>query len=119
MAPPRSAWSRPAATRTVRRVRCSRGCRGAMRRGGRWSWGALVPEQLRGRWTLGPGQVAVLAVGAAVGLALTCWWLLHSGGHDVSVPAALPTAPSALATPVGAVAPSPGGSPERLGRWLG
>jgi competence protein ComEA len=64
-------------------------------------WGSLVPEPLHGRWSLGPGQVAVLAVGAAVGLALTCWWLVRSGGHDAPVPAALPAAASALVTPSG------------------
>src|SRR5690348_15244323 len=32
----------------------------------RVSWGALVPESLTGRWALGPGQVAVLALAAAL-----------------------------------------------------
>jgi competence protein ComEA len=69
-------------------------------------WSSLVPEPLHGRWSLGPGQVAVLAVGAAVGLALTCWWLVRSGGHDVPVPAALPAAASALVTPSGGIDPA-------------
>jgi competence protein ComEA len=73
-------------------------------------WGSLVPESIHGRWSLGPGQVAVLAVGAALGLALTCWWLVRSGGRDVTVPATLPAGASALVTPVGVAAPSTGGS---------
>jgi competence protein ComEA len=49
-------------------------------------------------------------------LALTCWWLLRSGGHDVAVPAAVPVGASALATPVGAGAPSAEGSGTQAGR---
>ena len=63
------------------------------------SWSVGVPDAMRGRVTLGPGQVAVVAVLAAVGLALTCWWLVRSGGHEVVVPSALTTPRGALASP--------------------
>jgi competence protein ComEA len=61
---------------------------------------AALPEGLRGRVALGSGQVAVVAVLVAVGLALTCWWLVRSGGHEVAAPTAVTTPRGALATPV-------------------
>ena len=65
-----------------------------------WSWAAsAVPEGLRGRVSLGPGQVAVVAVLAVVGLALTCWWLVRSSAHEELAPTALTTPGGALATP--------------------
>jgi competence protein ComEA len=81
------------------------------------SWSAWVPEPLQGRWALGPGQVALLAVAAVVGLVLTCWWLVRSGGHAVPVPTALPSSPAALVTPLTAPGasrpptPAPAASP--------
>ncbi len=67
---------------------------------GSWS---VVPDGLRGRVGLGSGHVAVVAVVVAVGLALTCWWLLRSGGHEVAAPGALTTPRGGgLATPRGA-----------------
>jgi competence protein ComEA len=56
---------------------------------------------VRGRISLGPGQLAVVAVLAVVGLALTCWWLVRSAGHEVAAPTALTTPQAALATPEG------------------
>jgi competence protein ComEA len=67
--------------------------------GGSSPWSELLPEGLRGRVVLGPAQVAVVAVVAAVGLALTCWWLLRSGAHEVSAPTALTTPGADLVTP--------------------
>jgi competence protein ComEA len=64
-------------------------------------WAVGVPDAVRGRIGLGPGQLAVVAVLAVVGLALTCWWLVRSAGHEVAAPTALTTSGSALATPVG------------------
>jgi competence protein ComEA len=64
------------------------------------AWAGAVPESLRGRIALGSGQVAVVAVLMAIGLALTCWWLVRSGGHEVSAPSAVTTPRGALATPV-------------------
>jgi competence protein ComEA len=63
------------------------------------SWSGLVPEGLRGRVVLGPGQVAVVAVLVATGLALTCWWLVRSGGHQEAAPLAVTAPHSGLATP--------------------
>lgn len=63
-------------------------------------WSGLVPDGLRGRVALGPGQVTVVAVLAVVGLALTCWWLVRSGAHEVVAPTALATPRGALATPL-------------------
>jgi competence protein ComEA len=77
-------------------------------------WSGLVPDGLRGRVALGPGQVTVVAVLAVVGLALTCWWLVRSGAHEVVAPTALTTPRGALATPLdrggGAPASATGGS---------
>jgi competence protein ComEA len=50
------------------------------------SWAELVPEGLRGRILLGPGQVTVVAVLVAAGLGLTCWWLVRSGSHEEAAP---------------------------------
>ena len=56
-------------------------------------------DAVRGRVALGPGQVAVVAVLAVVGLVLTCWWLVHSAAHEVAAPTALTTPKAGLATP--------------------
>jgi competence protein ComEA len=74
------------------------------------SWADLVPEGLRGRVALGAGQVGVVAVLVAVGLALTCWWLLRSGGHQQLAPTALSTPADALATPGGPTAAAVAGA---------
>jgi competence protein ComEA len=82
--------------------------RHASRRSGSWM---SVPEGLRGRISLGPGQVAVVAVLVAVGLAITCWWLVRGQGHEIAAPAAVSTQDAALATPVsgsGSAAPPSG-----------
>src|SRR5262245_36178533 len=50
------------------------------------SWALGLADAVRGRVALGPGQLAVVAVLAAVGLALTCWWLVRSAGHEVVAP---------------------------------
>ena len=77
-----------------------------MRHGVRRSRGrSASPTRVRGRVALGAGQVAVVAVLAVVGLALTCWWLVRSAGHEVVAPTALRTPRAALATPDG-VGPS-------------
>jgi competence protein ComEA len=69
-------------------------------------WAGLVPDPLRGRVGLGPGQLAVVAVVAVVGLVATCWFLLRSGGREVGAPVAVQTpAAAALARPEGSVAP--------------
>ena len=65
-------------------------------RGGATGW---VPDPLRGRVGLGPGQLAVVAVVAVVGLVATCWFLVRSGGHEVGAPLAVQTSATALARP--------------------
>ncbi|MQW75453.1 ComEA family DNA-binding protein [Nocardioides sp. dk4132] len=43
---------------------------------------AVVPDPLRGRAGLGSGAVAVVAVLVAVGLAVTCWWVVRSDSSE-------------------------------------
>ena len=79
---------------------------------------------MRGRVVLGPAQVAVLAVGVAVALAATCWWLVRGDPAQVRAPApvlasaasgsplaALPS-PSSPSSPVSAPAGAAGAPPE-------
>jgi len=54
-------------------------------------------QALRGRVSLGPAQVAVIAVLVALGMALTTWWVLRDRASPV---ASTPLAGPALATPV-------------------
>ncbi len=61
-----------------------------------------LPGTLRDRISLGAGHVAVIAVVAVVGLAVTCWWLVRSGGHEVGAPLAISTPRGGLASPVAA-----------------
>jgi competence protein ComEA len=65
------------------------------------SLAGALPDTLRGRVWLGASQVAVVAVVAAVGLAITCWWLVRGGSHEVPAPASVTRPHSALATPAG------------------
>jgi competence protein ComEA len=78
-----------------------------------------LPDTLRGRVWLGAGQLAVVAVVAAVGLAVTCWWLVRGGSHQVSVPLAVTSPHAALATPAGRAAGPPAAltSTSRGPRW--
>jgi competence protein ComEA len=78
------------------------------------TWSAL-----HGRVALGPGQLAVVAVLVAVGLALTAWWVLRTGGGEVATPVAGPGS-GALVTPVtpaptGPSPPAPGPSGGPVG----
>ena len=71
----------------------------------------LVPETLRGRATIGPGAVAVVASVLCAALALTCWWLVRSDPQEVAAPvvaAPLADAPSsgALVDPPAVAAPA-------------
>jgi competence protein ComEA len=63
------------------------------------SWVLGLPDALRGRVALGPGQLAVVAVLAVVALVVTCWWLVRGDGHEVTAPTALATPRHALVTP--------------------
>jgi competence protein ComEA len=48
---------------------------------------SLVPEALRGRVVLGPAQLSVVAVVVALGLAVTCWWVVRGDAQRVEAPA--------------------------------
>ncbi len=79
------------------------------------TWVLGLPDALRGRVALGSGQLAVVAVLAVVGLALTCWWLVRSGGHELAAPSALTTPRNALATPDGSIDRRPRGAKASAG----
>ncbi|CAN5263431.1 hypothetical protein BH09ACT12_BH09ACT12_16570 [soil metagenome] len=69
----------------------------------------VVPASLQGRVRLGSPQVAAVAVLVALGLALTCWWVVR-GDPESPVPVAIETAPGAdggaLVVPPGDGAPT-------------
>jgi competence protein ComEA len=65
-----------------------------------------VPDALRGRVAVGPGQLAVVAVVAVVGLVVTCWFLLRSGAHEVGAPVTVQAPGAQLARPQGSLAPA-------------
>ncbi|HEY2878141.1 ComEA family DNA-binding protein [Nocardioides sp.] len=79
------------------------------------TWVLGLPDVLRGRVALGSGQLAVVAVLAVVGLALTCWWLVRSGGHELAAPSAPTTPRNALATPDGSSTGGPGAAKASAG----
>jgi competence protein ComEA len=91
---------RPAAFASVAPTSVRMPGRHASRRTSR-AWSTGVPDALRGRVALGASQLAVVAVLAVVGLALTCWWLVRGSAHEVAAPTALATPAAALATPGG------------------
>lgn len=76
--------------------------------------GGLVPETLRGPIGLGPGQLAVVAVLVALGLAVTCWWVVRGdaepapGRPEAAAPASPGASVEALETPAAEAAPSGG-----------
>jgi competence protein ComEA len=80
--------------------------RHASRRAGRLL-AAAVPETLRGRVALGPPQVTVLALLIALGLAVTCWWVLRGSASEIVAPAGVtPAAATASSAPLATAAPS-------------
>lgn len=74
------------------------------------SLAGLVPEPLRGRVAVGPAQLTVVAVLVAVGLAVSCWWLLRGSPQRVDTPPVAP-APVALTS----APPLTGASPVAAG----
>lgn len=62
----------------------------------------VLPESLRGRIALGPAQVTIVAVLVALGLAVTCWWVVRADSSGVAAPVV--TAPTAGLVPT--LAPS-------------
>ncbi|GAB3764176.1 competence protein ComEA [Nocardioides ginsengisegetis] len=67
---------------------------------------AAIPETLRGRVRLGPGQVAVVAVLVALGLAVTCWWLVRGQPSTVEAPG-VPAPVLSSGTPLAGAVVSP------------
>jgi competence protein ComEA len=63
---------------------------------------SVVPDTLRGRVTLGPAQLAVVAVLVALGLAVTAWWVVRAEPGEPSAP---PTAPGTTADGLLSIAP--------------
>jgi competence protein ComEA len=74
------------------------------------SWMPSAEGLWRRAFVLGSGQLAVVAVIAAVGLLLTCWWLLRSQSHEVAAPVSVTTSHARLPTPS-----SPAGSAGAVG----
>ena len=75
---------------------------------------ASLPGALRGRVRLGPAQLTVVALVVAVGLAVTCWWLVRGQPDELRAPTIEPgavaltsAAPVADASPVSAPAGAP------------
>jgi competence protein ComEA len=66
-----------------------------------------LPSSLRGRVVLGPAQVAVVAVLVALGLAVTCWWVVR-GDPEVVTPLAAAATPSGPLVAVPSADPSEG-----------
>jgi competence protein ComEA len=66
-----------------------------------------LPSSLRGRVVLGPAQVAVVAVLVALGLAVTCWWVVR-GDPEVVTPLAAAATPSGPLVVVASAEPSEG-----------
>ncbi|HEU5484618.1 MAG TPA: hypothetical protein VFU98_06905, partial [Microlunatus sp.] len=80
--------------------------RHASRRGGRLVE-AAVPETLRGRVALGPPQVTVLALLVALGLAVTCWWVVRGSPSGIPAPAVVtPGVATASSAPLVTGSPS-------------
>lgn len=79
----------------------------------------LLPETLRGRYALGPPQLALVALLVAVGLAVTTWWVVRADPRPVAAPpgpqpvAGLAT-PAALAAPAATAATSPAAAAEQV-----
>lgn len=74
---------------------------------------ALVPPTLRGRASLGPGPLAVLAVAVALGLAVTCWWVLRNDPQPLPAPVVDAAPTGGLITPT--TTPTAEGGPSPAG----
>jgi competence protein ComEA len=83
----------------------------------------LLPETLRGPVGLGPSHVAVVAVLVALGLGVTCWWVVRGDAEPApgridaaGSPAPVPDAsPAALQPPAPTAAPATGGATPSAG----
>ncbi|MFD7074960.1 helix-hairpin-helix domain-containing protein [Nocardioides sp. NPDC059952] len=66
---------------------------------------AVLPEPLRGRVSLGPWHLVVVALVLVVGLALACWWMIRADPEVVPAARASPSASPLVALPTGSAAP--------------
>jgi competence protein ComEA len=70
-----------------------------------------VPDTLRGRVALGPAQLSVVAVLVALGLAVTCWWVLRSDPQSLQAPGLEPTVATMVSqAPLGDASPAAAGA---------
>lgn len=83
--------------------------RHAARRAGRALRDA-VPTTLRGRVVLGPAQLAVVAVLVALGLAVTCWWVLRGAPDRLEAPSLTSSSTSVAGADPGPDVTTPPGS---------
>jgi competence protein ComEA len=60
---------------------------------------ATLPTSLRGRVQVGPAQLTVVALVLAAGLAVTCWWLVHSRPDELRAPQIEPGAVASTSAP--------------------
>lgn len=51
----------------------------------------MLPATLRGRVSLGPAQLTVVALVVALGLAVTCWWVVRGDADRLEAPVLEPT----------------------------
>lgn len=75
------------------------------RHAARRSLAAAVPPTLRGRAALGSAQLTVVAVLVAVGLAVTCWWLVRGDADRLEAPAITPVTAAATEAVPGNASP--------------
>ena len=74
-----------------------------------------LPPTLRGRVALGPTQLALVAGLVAVGLAVTCWWVVRGDSREVAAPT-LSSPTGGLATPADPVAAASAPADEPSGQ---
>lgn len=76
----------------------------------------LVPEPVRGRVGVGPWHLAAVAMLVALGLGVTCWWVVRSDASTTATPTPVttgsPLVPLSAPTSVAPVVAPPGSSPS-------
>ncbi|WP_435742108.1 helix-hairpin-helix domain-containing protein [Nocardioides sp. SYSU DS0663] len=70
----------------------------------------LLPETLQGRVAIGSAQLTVVSLVVALGLAVTCWWVVRSDPGAPVAPAPVDTSPVADLVEVPEAGPSPAGA---------
>lgn len=97
--------------------------RHASRRAGESVWARVaevaVPDTLRGRLALSPGGLTTVALVLALGLGLTCWFLVRARPSAVPVPAPSPVGAAVPGDPLpsasaGAVSAVPSAAPSAV-----